>query len=102
MSVLGPVFFVALVAYGAWTWHRSGLRMPVTVHLLGLFGLGVGIWMAGLHAPGEVTSWPQRIFSVVIMPVLAYAGFFAYSGRLRRARASAEADAESIAERCDS
>jgi len=93
MRLLGPLIFIALTAYGAWTWRRSGLRVPRFVHALALLGLGVGAWMAWLDTTIGEFTWRRAAFEILVMPWLAYAGFFAYSGPLRASR-MAQQDSE--------
>ena len=86
MRLFGPLLFFALTGWGAWAWRRAGLRVPLFVHVLGLIGLALGLWMAWLDSTIGEFTWRRATFELLVMPWLVYAGFFAYSGPLRRAR----------------
>ena len=88
MTSLSPLVFLALTAYGAWSWRRSGLRVPRFVHVLALLGLGLGAWMVWLDITSGELTWRRAVVEMVMMPWLVYAAFFAYSSRLRAARAA--------------
>jgi hypothetical protein len=85
MGLLGPLLFFALVVYGAWAWRRTELRVPRFIHVLGLLGILLGAWMAWLDITIGEFTWRRAAFEILVMPWLVYAGFFVYSGPLRRA-----------------
>jgi hypothetical protein len=97
MRLIGPTIFFALTVWGAWAWRRSGLRMPSFVHALSMFGLAVGAWMAWLDSTVGEFAWRRAAFELLVMPWIVYAGFFAYSGRLRRARLPQQAQDDEAA-----
>ena len=82
MRYFGPLIFLTLAVAGALQWRRRGWKIPTFVHVLALVGLGLGVGMGWLdYTLGELQLTRAASY-VVVMPVLVYIGFFAYSGRL--------------------
>ena len=97
MRLLGPLIFFTATVYGAWAWRRSGLRVPLFIHVLSLLGLLLGAWMAWLDSAIGDFTWRRAAFEILVMPWLVYAGFFAYSGPLRTARLTQQASDDEAA-----
>jgi hypothetical protein len=94
MRYLGSVIFLGLAIFGAVQWRRRGWRIPLIVHLLGLVGLALGVWMAWLDYSVAQFQFTRAVLEVGLMPLLVYIGFFAYSSRLieQRDEAGKESD----------